>query len=88
MKCPRNWERPKFCNQLILNDVSGIDPDLNGALGGTRTPDTLVRSQVLYPAELRAQKIPGIKMMLGGNMVGRVRFELTTKRLKVFCSTD
>ncbi len=28
---------------------------LNGALGGTRTPDTLVRSQVLYPAELRAQ---------------------------------
>ncbi|KTD00095.1 hypothetical protein Lfee_1276 [Legionella feeleii] len=29
------------------------DP-LNGALGGTRTPDTLVRSQVLYPAELRA----------------------------------
>jgi hypothetical protein len=27
---------------------------LNGALGGTRTPDTLVRSQVLYPAELRA----------------------------------
>ena len=26
-----------------------------GALGGTRTPDTLVRSQVLYPAELRAR---------------------------------
>ncbi len=41
--CPLKWERaPKF---LILN----------GALGGTRTPDTLVRSQVLYPAELRAQ---------------------------------
>ncbi len=28
---------------------------LIGALGGTRTPDTLVRSQVLYPAELRAR---------------------------------
>lgn len=26
-----------------------IKPILNGALGGTRTPDTLVRSQVLYP---------------------------------------
>jgi hypothetical protein len=25
-----------------------------GAPGGTRTPDPLVRSQVLYPAELRA----------------------------------
>ncbi len=28
-----------------------------GALGGTRTPDTLVRSQVLYPAELRARVV-------------------------------
>ena len=37
-----------IANQLILKR-------LNGALGGTRTPDTLVRSQVLYPAELRAQ---------------------------------
>ena len=27
---------------------------LNGAPGGTRTPDLLVRSQSLYPAELRA----------------------------------
>src|SRR5271154_5412802 len=26
----------------------------NGAPGGTRTPDLLVRSQTLYPAELRA----------------------------------
>ena len=25
-----------------------------GALGGTRTPDLLVRSQSLYPAELQA----------------------------------
>ena len=28
-----------------------------GALGGTRTRDPLIRSQVLYPAELRAQTI-------------------------------
>ena len=27
----------------------------NGALGGIRTPDPLVRSQVLYPTELPAQ---------------------------------
>ena len=26
-----------------------------GALGGIRTPDPLVRSQVLYPTELRAR---------------------------------
>ena len=26
----------------------------NGATGEIRTPDTLVRSQVLYPAELRS----------------------------------
>ena len=28
-----------------------------GAPGGTRTPDLLVRSQTLYPAELLAQKL-------------------------------
>ena len=28
---------------------------LSGVLGGIRTPDLLVRSQVLYPAELQAQ---------------------------------
>ncbi len=28
---------------------------LSGALGGSRTPDRLVRSQVLYPAELPAR---------------------------------
>ena len=29
---------------------------MNGAPGAIRTPDRLVRSQVLYPAELQAQK--------------------------------
>lgn len=28
-----------------------------GASGGTRTPDPLVRSQMLYPTELRPHKI-------------------------------
>ena len=30
-------------------------PNNNGALEGIRTPDLLVRSQTLYPTELRAQ---------------------------------
>ncbi len=34
-------------------------PDKFGAPGEIRTPDHLVRSQVLYPAELRARVIPG-----------------------------
>ena len=29
----------------------------NGALGGTRTPDPLLRRQLLYPAELQAHKL-------------------------------
>ena len=66
--------------------VSGIDPMLNGALGGTRTPDTLVRSQVLYPAELRA--LWGVVLFGLIKMVGRIRFELMTQRLKASCSTN
>jgi hypothetical protein len=31
------------------------DQDLSSALGGTRTPNLLIRSQMLYPIELRAQ---------------------------------
>ncbi len=34
----------------------------SGAGGGIRTPDQLVRSQLLYPAELRAQFV-----LLNGN---------------------
>ena len=30
---------------------------VSGALGGTRTPDLLVRSQSLYPAELQAHML-------------------------------
>ena len=34
---------------------SGSDLHVCGALGGIRTPGLLIRSQMLYPAELRAQ---------------------------------
>ena len=33
-----------------------LTPCLNGTPGAIRTPDPLVRSQVLYPTELRAPK--------------------------------
>ena len=32
-----------------------VEPHLDGALEGIRTHDLLVRSQTLYPTELRAQ---------------------------------
>lgn len=31
-----------------------LEPNDNGAPGGIRTPDQVVRSHLLYPAELRA----------------------------------
>src|SRR2546423_1414838 len=44
---------------ISLNDHSEVckrntSREKSGAPGGTRTPDLLVRSQTLYPAELRA----------------------------------
>ena len=40
---------------LALNCRNGcVKNSYNGALGGSRTPDLLVRSQMLYPAELPA----------------------------------
>ena len=42
-----------LCLALICRN--GCDNNsFNGALGGSRTPDLLVRSQMLYPAELPA----------------------------------
>jgi hypothetical protein len=35
--------------------VIGTDLELDGAPGEIRTPDLLVRSQTLYPTELRAR---------------------------------
>ena len=44
--------RPDLPAQHPELQLSG---DLCGALGGTRTPNLLIRSQMLYPIELRAQ---------------------------------
>ena len=41
-----------YCMLLIPTSENYLD---SGAPGEIRTPDHLVRSQVLYPAELRAQ---------------------------------
>ncbi len=54
-----SYERAVFC---ILKSVPSLGSapqgcNINGALGRIRTSDRLVRSQVLYPAELRARSI-------------------------------
>src|SRR5688572_10134553 len=36
------------------NPAGDQPPSRNGPLGGTRTPDLLIRSQTLYPTELQA----------------------------------
>ena len=54
-----------------------------GALEGIRTPDLLVRSQTLYPAELRAQ----IRFIVK-KMVAPTGIEPVTQGFSVLCSTD
>src|SRR3981189_2214646 len=44
------------CCGCTFSDVSLEQGILSGAPGGTRTPDLLVRSQTLYPTELRAHR--------------------------------
>ena len=41
------------CAEELDRDITKRE---NGGPGGTRTPDHLVRSQVLYPAELQARR--------------------------------
>ena len=55
----------------------------NGALEGIRTPDLLVRSQTLYPAELRAHGYKFSKKMVAPNGI-----EPSTQGFSVLCSTD
>ena len=57
-------------------------PDIYGALEGIRTPDLLVRSQTLYPAELRAHATFNLKM------VAPAGIEPATQGFSVLCSTD
>ena len=48
------WFEAKYSIQLSYGRINTRD-DKNGAPEEIRTPDPLVRSQVLYPAELRAR---------------------------------
>ena len=59
-------------------------PNLNGALEGIRTPDLLVRSQTLYPAELRAHDQAPVNLI----MVAPAGIEPATRGFSVLCSTD
>ena len=61
-----------------------------GALGGIRTPDLLVRSQTLYPAELRAQEslFSYNKLLIKNKMVAPAGIEPATQGFSVPCSTD
>ena len=54
MLSPVNWVEPER-NQKLSNLYPFDFKIKNGAPGGIRTPDHLVRSQVLYPAELQAR---------------------------------
>ena len=47
-------DKAKFENVKTKNIIINFFINLYGAPGEIRTPDPLVRSQVLYPAELRA----------------------------------
>ena len=60
-----------------------------GALGGIRTPDLLVRSQTLYPTELRAQRhLVQLLNKLSNKMVAPAGIEPATQGFSVPCSTD
>ena len=53
-----------------------VDPFFTGAPGAIRTPDPLVRSQVLYPAELRAHmSVIALKLTLPKTLAEREGFE-------------
>src|ERR1700691_5119214 len=53
-----------------VTHVLGLDPTETGAPGEIRTPDPLVRSQMLYPAELRARATILPKFLGGAAMCG------------------
>ena len=67
----------KLCYFPILLKIK------NGALGGNRTPNLLVRSQTLYPIELRVHNYFFIKKVVAPD-----RIELSTPGFSVLCSTD
>ena len=64
-----------------------------GAPGGIRTPDLLIRSQTLYPTELRAQDMlfsysTLVVLTLFIKMVAPAGIEPATQGFSVPCSTD
>ena len=63
---------------------------INGALEGIRTPDLLVRSQTLYPTELRAHDSVLLMSDQFDNkkMVAPAGIEPATQGFSVPCSTD
>ena len=69
-----------------------VEPLLeNGALEGIRTPDLLVRSQTLYPTELRAHVIITnyhILKLTITKLVAPAGIEPATQGFSVPCSTD
>ena len=49
------WFEAKYSIQLSYGRINSSNDIKSGAPEEIRTPDPLVRSQVLYPAELRAR---------------------------------
>jgi hypothetical protein len=73
-------DRIRTCDPLVPNQMryqAAPLPD-NGVPGETRTPNLLIRSQTLYPVELRARNI----------MERTTRLELATPTLARLCSTN
>jgi hypothetical protein len=62
---PTAWFVARYSIQLSYGRADGFAQIENGALGRIRTSDRLVRSQVLYPAELRA-RIVNLMFILNG----------------------
>ena len=44
-----------MCSEQTVTQVSGIDSKNIGGLGGTRTPDALLRTEALYPLSYEAE---------------------------------
>ena len=70
----------------VLYQVEPL-PD-TGAPEGIRTPDLLVRSQTLYPTELRARDTRFSYQLLKNKMVAPAGIEPATQGFSVPCSTD
>ena len=57
----------------------------HGALGGIRTPDPLVRSQVLYPTELPAQVFSKPASIHAGRIIGTCSVKIPSPQADGVC---